>query len=238
MFGVPTCAYEEPEGRTCAEVDDRLRIVLHEIRQPVAAVLALAEAARGLPGADGELSSYLDRIINQVQEVSSAAWSVLDAPEIGDPLRWATVDLTEVLDSVQDAFAATWPGTLVSRVDRRLVTTQGDRATLRRILVNVLENAVRAAGPTGTVLIDTVCGPAEVRIVVEDDGPGFGHVPRRTGIGLRVIRQALAAHGGTLALGRSRELRGGRVELRLPLRVPVIPRPRRPLSGAEAGRTR
>jgi len=62
-------------------------------------------------------------------------------------------------------------------------------------------------------------GPDTVQIVVDDDGPGFGRVPRRTGIGLTETRRELGELGGTLTTGMRSPLGGARVVLALPLLV-------------------
>ena len=61
----------------------------------------------------------------------------------------------------------------------------------------------RAAGPAGTVTVTVHRGTEVVRVLVEDDGPGFGHVPSGSGLGLPVTRRELEAMGGSLAAGVS-----------------------------------
>ena len=103
------------EDLVLVRVEERLRTALHEIRQPVAAVMALAEAARGLPGISTDMREYLDLLIEQVQEVSGAAWSVLGRGRAEDLPGSLPVDVDEILDSVLAAFSRTWTGTLVRR---------------------------------------------------------------------------------------------------------------------------
>ena len=206
------------EELVLVRVEERLRTVLHETRQPVATVLALAEAARGLPGTSPGVRDYLDLIIEQVQEVSSAAWSVLGRGRADDVSESEPVDVDEVLDSVLAAYSRTWTGTLVRRGHSGRVWTNGCRPAIRRCLVNVVDNAVRAAGPAGEVVVTVLRGADSVRIVVEDDGPGFGGVPGGAGIGLSVTRRELQDIGGSLSPGLPSGLGGGRVAISLPLR--------------------
>jgi signal transduction histidine kinase len=193
-----------------------LRIVVHEMRQPLAAVLALAEVARSLPGITADVRRYLDLLIEQVQEVSGAAWNVL-GPR--DPVDSHPADVDELLDSVCGAFRLTWSGSLIRLGDRGGLLTTGSRAALRRCLVNVMDNAVRAAGPVGTVVVTVSRDAESIWIVVDDDGPGFGRVAHGTGVGLAVTRHELGRVGGTLSVGLPSQTGGGRVALSLPLRL-------------------
>jgi signal transduction histidine kinase len=69
---------------------------------------------------------------------------------------------------------------------------------LRRVLRNLVDNAVRAAGPSGQVLI-RVEQTQETVLEIADTGPGFGLGPSgATGLGLTVVRNLLDAVGGRL----------------------------------------
>jgi signal transduction histidine kinase len=204
--------------RVTTLVQEKLRMAVHEIRQPLAAVLALAEAARTTPGVPADARERLEELIDQAQEVSAAAWSVLGPRASAE----GSVDLDLLLDSVCRAFGVTWGGDLVRRGGAGPVTGVS-RTMLRRCLVNVLDNAVRAAGPGGRVVVTARRGADRVQIVVEDDGPGLGRIPRGAGLGLTATREALESVGGALSMhgapsGGSRpRTRGVRVVLSLPV---------------------
>jgi signal transduction histidine kinase len=201
-------------------VEDRVKTVMHEIRQPLSAMLALAEAARSLPGATADVRGYLDRIIDQVQEVSGAAWSVLSAGTSWSGSDNSRVDLDEIVDSVVGAIRLTSGGTVTRRGDRGgWLTLHGSRAALRRCLIDVVDNAARAAGPGGTVTVSLRRGADAVRILVEDDGPGFGRLPSGTGLGLAITRQTLEGMGGDLSVGLPTGTGGARVAITLPVAV-------------------
>ncbi|WP_324275656.1 HAMP domain-containing sensor histidine kinase [Blastococcus brunescens] len=210
-------------------VEQTLKVLAHEIRQPLAAIFALAEAARTRPDVPAEVQSQLARIIEQTQELTEVTRSVVDPQACADPQRLGEVDADEVVESVLDAFALTWTGTLDRSGHCGELPVVGHRAALRRCLVNVLDNAVRAAGPAGRVVVTTRRTPATVKVLVEDDGPGFGKVPGRTGLGLEITRQVLADMGGELVVGLPGRGGGGSVALVLRAAAAELRRADRPV---------
>lgn len=78
----------------------------------------------------------------------------------------------------------------------------GEATALRRALTNLVDNAVRAAGRKGRVLVTVrPAGGGHVHVAVEDDGPGFGRVQLGNRLGLTVVAQAALAAGGTIEIG-------------------------------------
>ena len=70
-----------------------------------------------------------------------------------------------------------------------------------RVLWNLLDNAVRAAGPDGHVQVAIGRGSG-TEISVTDDGPGPGRGPAGSaGLGLPAVRQLVAVAGGQLTIG-------------------------------------
>jgi signal transduction histidine kinase len=100
------------------------------------------------------------------------------------------------------------------------VTARADRLAVWRVLRNVIDNAVRAAGPSGTVKVRITSAPGWAVAHVDDDGPGFGATSTRPGaLGLGIAQDLATAWGGGLEIGRG-ELGGGSVRLRLPTPLP------------------
>ena len=108
--------------------------------------------------------------------------------------------------------------------------TTGDAALLRRMLLNLIANAIRAAGRGGQAGLRLCAGRGRVRLTVRDNGPGLpapGDVPDvltvrpdGIGLGLEVARRVASLHGGVLVFDHQAD-RGGRAEVSLPLRPPA-----------------
>jgi signal transduction histidine kinase len=204
------------QERAASIAEGALRVAMHEIRQPLAAVFALAESARSLPGVSADVEQRLDQIIQQAQELSGVLTSALSRAVDGAAADPGPADIDEIVDSVVQAFRLTWTGTITSRGNRSGSRVAGGRDAVRRALMNVVDNAVRAAGPRGRVVVTVRPGPTSVRILVEDDGPGFGRIAGGTGLGLVITRQALEALGGGLSILLPSKAAGGCVALSLP----------------------
>jgi signal transduction histidine kinase len=106
-----------------------------------------------------------------------------------------------------------------------------DPERIRHVFDNVIENAVKYGGEGGRVRIEVQDEPDGVRVLVDDAGPGipadmrervfakFVRVPgtgkRGSGLGLNIVRDVVAAHGGTIGIEQS-PLGGARVWFVLP----------------------
>lgn len=197
---------------------DELRQACHDIRQPIAGVLALAEAALSEADLPEDTREFLGKIIGL------AEWQ----SDVIEHWLWARDDLssktqeTDVLGVIAEAAAAqqvTWPGDLNLLWPSETVFVTLPKVTIRRMVANLLANATRAAGPSGRVTIEVSPQATQMLLAVEDDGPGFGRLPKDFGLGLSAVAREAIAHHGRLECGRG-SLGGARVSLWLPAVVP------------------
>jgi signal transduction histidine kinase len=200
--------------------EDFVANVSHELRTPLAQIRLMVESLRLGRFTDPErLDWSLASIDRETTRLSHLVRNVLAFSERTTlpPPRTAIVDIG---DETADAVAAFTP--LAAARDVRIVTdiepdvrAAADPELLRQVLLNLLDNAVKygPVGQTVTVRVRAAAGAA--RIAVEDEGPGVVPAERETifdsfergsagrssgagggGIGLSIVRSALAACGG------------------------------------------
>ncbi len=220
---------EETMGRFLADAS-------HELRGPIAAVQANAETLlREQPrrptrdALEARLAGDAARLGRLVDDLLSLAR--LDAPARA---RSATVELIGLAEAaIADANTRAL-GVDISLEESGAAAVEGDPDAISRIIRNLLENAVAAAGPAGHVRVRIAIDAREARLSVEDDGPGVPATERErifdrfvrlapggptgSGLGLSIARGIARQHQGDLTCDGVE--RGARFTLRLPLAEP------------------
>ncbi|NMO92394.1 sensor histidine kinase KdpD [Actinomycetospora sp. TBRC 11914] len=194
--------------------------LLHDIGHEVATLSALVAAVRGEGGFDtaaAERLELVEREIDLLLDLVRGGSVPAGAPD-GD-----LVDLGDLLYDVVTGRDVACPGTVVLCPGPRMLA-ETDRQGLRRLVSNLVDNAARAAGPSGRVQVE-LCGRTHPVIRVLDDGPGptRGPVGSR-GMGLAIVRSLADRLGADVTL-RPRRGGGAVAEVVLRGRDTRTPRP-------------
>ncbi|MEV4264086.1 HAMP domain-containing sensor histidine kinase [Kribbella sp. NPDC049584] len=172
---------------------EQLSRFCHDLRQYVAAGLALSE-----PTADRiEDDTGLDRL-SLIHQQFAAIAELLDVEE-ETAQRIGGVNLTQLAGECAEVVRVTYRAPVIFERAARIVVA-GDKTLLRRAIGNLLDNACRAAGSSGHVLIRVGSTEDDAYVEVSDDGPGFGGVTSCTGHGLAVVAAAARACDGRLEI--------------------------------------
>jgi signal transduction histidine kinase len=207
----------------------------HELRSPVASIRAQLEVALDHPDGVDWAETARDVHADTLRLARLAEDLLLLARLDGQPPRRTPADLAALCVAAVAGYATARVPVQVTvpEAGAAACVVAGDPDALRRLLVNLLDNAVRHAASQVRVSVRSEAGWAV--LTVTDDGPGipasdrervFGRFTRldnardRTGedgagLGLAIVRSTAEAHGGSAALGDAGP--GLRAVVRLPL---------------------
>ena len=220
--------------------DDRralLADVTHELRTPLTVISGGLEAMLdGVHPMDEDHISpilaeaaVMDRLLDDLRTISLAEAGAL-------PLHREPVDLVELAADVlssQRTVADARRVTLVLAGDHE-VEADVDPVRVREILVNLAANAIRHTQADGRVTIEVRVSGADAVLAVVDTGEGiapeeldrvFDRFHRRSdsggsGLGLTIVRDLAAAHGGSVEVeSEGVPGRGSTFRVRLPRRL-------------------
>lgn len=192
----------------------------HELRTPLAILCAELELASRPGRQTAELREAVYHAADESQRLSRLAADLLVLAR-DDTGTSAQREPTIVKDVVDEAHAgvASWAAnsgvSIVDTVSADLVADI-DPTRVRRLVDNLLENALRYASPGGIVTIDAKSVGDQLQLSVADTGPGFppdflphaferfrradparGREHGGTGLGLAIVKSIAEAHGGT-----------------------------------------
>ena len=204
----------------------------HELRTPLAGMRANLDALVRNPGLPAEqratllgaTTAELERAVHVLEGLQALARG-----EASESLAREDVELDDVIDAAVYAARRRHPAVRYTLDEPfAAASVRGWADGLRLLVDNLLDNAALHGG--GDVHVGLARNNGHVVLRVEDDGPGVGPADRArvlepfvraapagapgTGLGLTIVVQQAALHGGAVALGESR-LGGLAVEARL-----------------------
>lgn len=212
--------------------------VSHELRSPIARMrlaLTIARYAR-----EPERNEMLDRIEQDTVQLDSMLERILTVARLESGQlqpNFALIDLNDVIDDVlHDAnFEAVATGATITYHGSGEIKVTGDAGLLHSAVENLVRNAMFYSGRQGKIDVTLAKVNDTAVITVRDNGPGVpeaalpllfkpfyrvddsrGTTTGGMGLGLAIVRNAVAVHGGT-AVARNVSPHGLEVELQLPV---------------------
>jgi len=225
----------DPARRALADQQSFLADAAHEMRTPLAVIMASSSQALARRRSSEEYVRSLSEIRSAAERASTGVNEMLDLVrfESGQMVpRVAPLRLDLLAEEVAAAVRADDSEIVAELGDS--VVVDADMALLRRAVENLVRNAARRAPH---VTLRTRVDGRDGVVEVADDGPGFdpaalsrvferyqrGDRRGEAGIGLAIVRAIATAHGGTVtaanqpADGGAGGVAGAVVSLRVPL---------------------
>lgn len=225
------------EGK--AYVERYTQALAHEVKAPLSAIRGAAELLQEeLP--PEERARFLSHLRTESARVEQIVERMLRLAALEARRGLETVECVvagEVAREAVEALRAVW---VARGVEVRLAgagleaQVRGEGFLLVQAVVNLVQNAVEFSPVGSVVQVNVVKEDVEIRVTVEDSGPGvpefareriferFYSLPRpgggrkSTGLGLSFVREIAALHGGTVEVV-SRAEGGTKAILRLPV---------------------
>jgi signal transduction histidine kinase len=198
--------------------------VSHELRAPIASMRLMAEELeQGAAPSQSKLREYHHFIGQECRRLSALVENVLDFSrrEQGrESFEFAPADLAQVVREtigIMSAYARERRVDLLLTVEGDAGSRVADSGALQRLLVNLLDNAIKHSPPDGSVAVRAAFSADGVRLSVTDHGAGIAHselariferfyrvgseLRRETtgvGLGLAIVKEIAEAHGGTV----------------------------------------
>jgi two-component system sensor histidine kinase CpxA len=212
--------------------------VSHELRSPIARMRLALTIARHAK--EAERNEMLDRLEQDTVQLDSMLERILTVARLESGQlqpKFAPVVLNQVIDDVlHDAnFEAAATGATIRYQGDGQIQVTGDAGLLHSAVENLVRNAMFYSGSQGKIDVQLAKLNDAAVISVRDDGPGVpesalpllfkpfyrvddsrGTTTGGMGLGLAIVRNAVAIHGGTV-VARNVSPHGLEVELRLPV---------------------
>jgi len=221
-----------------------LRQMSHELKTPLTALregaeLLSDEVVGKLSPEQREIAEILRHNSIELQKLIDDLLSYGASQFHKTALEVKPVQIRHVINRVADDHRlALRAKSLKLDIEAHDVRLSADFEKLRIILDNLMSNAIKFSPPGGTVAIAARANGAHLELDVADEGPGIAPADRPhifdpfyqgthvaegrikgTGIGLSVVREYAAAHGGSVEVVDEAGRRGARLRVRLPLRA-------------------
>jgi PAS domain S-box-containing protein len=216
--------------------------VSHEFRTALTGIQGFSELLRDHDLEPGEAKELAADINSEALRLGRLIDDLLDLDRLesgGIPLRRQPVDLNALLTSLADRMRGHTSGRqVVLRLAPDLPLVEADADRLTQVFGNLFSNAVKYSPPDSPIEVTSEATTGGVRIIVRDWGPGipaeslesvFDHYTRLereagpgvigTGLGLPIVRQIAAMHGG-IAWAQNAAGGGAALTVELPVSAP------------------
>jgi two-component system CheB/CheR fusion protein len=229
-----------------AAKDHFVATVSHELRTPLAAMMLWTKLLddRGAASDPARLQEGLAAIRNCVEEQQELIEDLLDTSRIVAGklrLEFKATDLLATVRSAVDAIRPTASSKNIfieEKLSSEIGFVRADAHRLQQVVWNLLSNAVKFTPADGRIRVELVRRGEKVEITVADTGQGIAaeflphmferftqaedgstRVASGLGLGLRISKQLVELHGGTISARSEGAGKGAEFQVSLPLQA-------------------
>jgi two-component system, OmpR family, sensor histidine kinase TctE len=226
-------ALNELLDRLREDIESQKRFVAnaaHQLRTPLAGLKTYVTLSRRITkdARVAELMEQVDRGVDRMSHLVNRLLSLAKAEPRSTSPQLRPVELNEIASAATEQLVG-------EAIDKRVelafepsasdCRVSGDAESLRELVQNLVENAVRYTPSGGEVIVSVVAEPKPA-VVVEDTGPGIPAVERDkvferfyrgdteepgSGLGLAIVREIAAHHGAIVTIVDNDRQQGTRI---------------------------
>jgi signal transduction histidine kinase len=214
----------------------------HEMRTPLTVLRGELEVMAQRQSLDDETRETLGSALEETERLAQIVESLLTISRLDAGEAWmerSSFDLTALVTSTVEQMRLLAEDRNISLgcQSNGAVTVEGDRARIKQVVVNLLDNAIKYTPEGGAVDVSIGTDTDQAVMRVEDNGIGIpeearSHLFERfyrvdkararqmggAGLGLAIVKSIITAHGGQVTV-ESVEGRGSCFQVQLPLTV-------------------
>jgi signal transduction histidine kinase len=202
--------------------EDLSAMIYHDLRSPLANIISSLDILRSMvpekASTEMQLVEIAQRSSERLQRLISSLLDIHRLESGQQIVEKALVSIVELIDDCVDTVtpaAIAREVTIEKEILGSLQEVSGDSEMLRRVVINLLENAIKFSPPHRIVTIAAKQSGMNITVWVEDQGPGIPAdqkdrifakfvrlksegMAKGFGIGLAFCKLAIQAHGGTI----------------------------------------
>ncbi|MBW4563673.1 MAG: HAMP domain-containing histidine kinase [Mojavia pulchra JT2-VF2] len=222
-----TCYRQQWMKERNQHFEDLISALSHDLRSPLLATRNTLDVM--LKGAFGPVNNTWREVFEEYRQANVDLLKLVEVLldvsryEAGcgiqlnyEPLNWEEI-FVKVIAQIKSTSKSEFA--LIYRISQSLPIIYGDELEIRRVLQNLLENAVRVSEANKEIVLEVASlSEAQVKVSVRDQGLGIaledkerlfhrfiqGRTRRgKSGLGLYLCRQIVEAHGGSIGVDSS-----------------------------------
>ena len=219
--------------------DDLTAMIYHDLRSPLANIVSSLDVLSGMIGQDESVRSVWSIAVNSTERIQRLVNSLLDINRLESGQTVSTLQTMKPEKLIESAAKDVLPSAngrhqkIKTEIAANLPNVFVDAEMIRRVIINLLENAVKFSSVEATIEVGATRDGADVQFWVKDNGPGIPanarerifekfarlkdkDAPGGLGIGLAFCHLAVQAHGGKIWV-ESEEGKGSKFIFVLPV---------------------
>lgn len=194
--------------------------VAHELRTPVAVLLAQCQYVMGNEVSGEEIREFIEVVHRQSEKMDTLILQLLKLSRLDQDrmeIQYETLDLKEIVQSVCEEWQEKSEESVKFRFDFQEVYSRGDISLISIVILNLITNAVKFSDPGGNV--DVIMGKEDAWVYVSVRDYGIGMKPEEIehifhrfykcdksrnaegfGLGLPLSKKIAQKHGGDITV--------------------------------------